>query len=193
MNLFQKYNKGNLKIYILHYSSELKLFYLSQGNIIYNDIDDKFIIINWSNIKSILITIKNNKAKFYLSKLSEPEAKSKIIKVFQNLQFTILDNLNISRPLDSNYSILCIELYDKGTEIEFEVIYNDKKDEKDKEDKEDKDDGLSAITIILIFVFAFLVIIIVFFFFKRYRKEKNIANFEVIAKILKNERLISDI
>ena len=193
-NLIINFNKKQANEYTLEKTniigfSSNNLDEFSKGNITYNDIDDKFIIINWSNITNILITIKKNKAKMYLSKLSESEAQSKKINLFQNLQFTNLDNLNISKPLDSNYSLLYIELYEKETEIEFDANYNKKDEKKDKKDN----DGISTLTIVLISVFGFLVIVVILFFIIRNCKKKNSEDFEGKTKTIENEKLMSDI
>ena len=155
------------------------------------------------NYSNILINIKKNDAKIYSSELTENQSKS-LIKEFQNLHFINLNNFNISKPLEYNYSVLWIELYEKETEIEFEAIYNTNQDERkeegkdddkdyDKDVKKDDKDGLSSLHIILISVFGILFIIIVLFLILRYIKKRNKIDFERITENINKEGLMTDI
>ena len=134
------------KTNIIDFSSK-NIIEFSEDNIInkiynFSDIDDKFMIINWTKLESISINIKKNNATIFLSELSESQSKN-FNKEFQNLNFKNIINsnvINITKPLDSNYSVLYIVLYLNETEIEFNAISNwkEKEDEDDKEDEEEE-------------------------------------------------------
>ena len=116
----------------------------SPGNITYNDTNDKFIIFNWtnySNYASIIITIRNNDADFSESVMQSEH----LTREFQNLNFIKLNytnNLTIIKPYNHNFSVLLIELYENGTEIEFEIIENnnDNEEENEEESEEEKEE-----------------------------------------------------
>ena len=213
--------KGNVYTFertnIIDFSSKKIIEFLEDNitNITYNFYNDKFIIINWINFENISITIKKNNAKIFISNLSEDQLKN-VIREFQNLHFQDLNNsnnLNISKPSDSNYSVLYIELDNNGTEINFFAILNQKEkdkqndkdeidesddiddnDKKEEEKDDDKDDkkGLSTLAIVLISIFGFLFIFIIIFFILKYFRKKNTINFELASKTLDDELLFID-
>ena len=160
---------------------------LSLGKITYNDIEDKFLILNWTNYKNISINLIKKKAKFLLSELTENQLKN-IVKEFQNLNFKRLDILNINKSIDSDYSILFIELDEEGIEIEFKII-----EEKNDGGKEEDKKGLSTSYIVLITLFGIIFIVIILFIIIRYWKKKNTIDFEKIPESINNEKLMSDI
>ena len=92
----------------------------------YNDINDKFYIINWKKIETVAITIKNKNPVFLLAHISESQSTN-LLKNIQNYQFDEIDNLTISKPEEYYYSILMIELSEYNTEvnIELKMINND--------------------------------------------------------------------
>ena len=160
---------------------------LSLGKITYNDIEDKFLILNWTNYKNISINLIKKKSKFLLAELTENQLKN-IVKEFQNLNFKRLDILNINKSIDSDYSILFIELDEEGIEIEFKII-----EEKNDGGKEEDKKGLSTSYIVLITLFGIIFIVIILFIIIRYWKKKNTIDFEKIPESINNEKLMSDI
>ena len=88
------------------------------GSIKFNDRNDKFLIINWTNYdNNIIINIKNNNPKFYISKINETK---KLEEQFQDLFFEKLNDLTINRKNSSLFEVLMVELDNKETEIIFE-------------------------------------------------------------------------
>lgn len=88
------------------------------GSIKFNDRNDKFLIINWTNYdNNIIINIKNNNPKFYISKINETK---KLEEQFQDLFFEKLNDLTINRQNSSLFEVLMVELDNKETEIIFE-------------------------------------------------------------------------
>ena len=113
------------KMNIIDFSQD-NIYNFSNGYITYNDTIDKFIIINWNNYTNdtnILFNIINNEANLLESEITEYQSEN-LVKEFQNLNFTRLNyskTYNITRPINSNYSVALIELYKKGTKINFEI------------------------------------------------------------------------
>ena len=154
------------------------------GSIKFNDIDDKFLIINWTNYtNNIIIKIKNNSAKFYISKINENQTKN-LEKQFQDLNFEDLKDIIIKKN-DTEFEVLMIELKDKDTEILFEQEeIND-----DNNDKED--DAFSVIYIIFIAIGGIILIIVIVLLIIK-SKRKNEINFNLNEKN-ENEKLMSDL
>jgi len=157
-NIIINFNKKDEYDYILE-KFNIKEFSLdniqdfSLGKKTYNNIEDKFLLINWENYDNIKINmVNNNNAVFYISKINENQAKD-LYKEFQNMNFEKLENLNIEKPNDSKYGVLMIELKEKDTEIFF--------DSKSAEKKSDSQLPIPLVYIICIGVFALLLIIVV--------------------------------
>ena len=148
-----------------------------------------FIIIDWTTYTkntNILIAIKNNEAKFSESEITEYQSKN-LVKEFKNLNFTRLkyrETYNIEKPLNTNYSVLLVELNKKGTEINFEI-----KENKNKDDNK----GLSILYIILIIVFGLILIIVILFLIFRYFNRKDSLDITKTTTILENVKLMNDI
>ena len=180
--------------------SQDNIYNFSNGYITYNDTIDKFIIVNWTNYTndtSILFNIINNEANLLESEITEYQSQN-LVKEFQNLNFTKLNyskTYNITRPINSNYSVALIELNKKGTKINFEIKEKHKEDKEDKEDKEHKDNnkGLSTLSIIFISLFGLILIIVILFFILRYWKRKTNLDLSEQTTILENEKLMNDI
>ena len=181
------------KINIIDFSPD-NIQHFSKGFIKYNDTNDRFIILNWTNYDNILITIINNEAKLLKSEITE-EQTNNLVKEFQELNFTRLNyskTYNIGKPFEFNYSVILIELYQKGTEIKFEIIENNNKED-NKDDNKDENKGLSIIYIFLISIFSLILIIIILFFVLRHFKRKVIVDLSKQTETLENETLMSEI
>ena len=158
----------------------------SYGEKTYNDIYDKFLIIDWSNYTTINIKDKSEKAKFYISVIEQNQI-NKLVYEFQNLNFTRIENTKIVKPNNNQYSVLMIELYEKTTII-FEEKNGDNNNQKDDKD----DDGLSAGYIILIILLILVIIGVVVFFIIKKRNKNSQIDFQKV-KDLNAEELMSDI
>ena len=181
----QKDDKYGLeKVNIISFSTE-NIKDISKGNITYNDINDKFIIIEWNKISdNILISNKDNDAKFYISKLSSKN----LVKEFQNLNFNKLDDLNVTKPEKTNYSVLMIQLSKARTEINFDYEI---KTEPNPDNK--SDNKFPTVYIVLISVGGLLVLIIVIFLIIRCIKRKQDIDFTKKAEEIKQEKLLSEL
>ena len=147
------------QFYLKDYSlNNIKNFTL--GECIFNDINDKFLIINWKNYDNIIINVTKNNAKFFLSKININQIENFIYE-FQNFDFKELEKLNMEKRKNILYEVLMIELNENDTQIIFE---EKKKDKKDK--------TLTLVLIIGIIVLS-LILIIVIFFIVRHIKRKN--------------------
>ena len=184
------------KMNIIDFSQD-NIYNFSNGYITYNDTIDKFIIVNWTNYTndtSILFNIINNEANLLESEITEYQSQN-LVKEFQNLNFTKLNyskTYNITRPINSNYSVALIELNKKGTKINFEIKEKHKEDKEDKEHK-DNNKGLSTLSIIFISLFGLILIIVILFFILRYWKRKTNLDLSEQTTILENEKLMNDI
>ena len=161
---------------------------LKKGNIKYNDTIDKFLIVNWATYENISIITKKNGTRFFISELNEKQTKN-LVKEFQNLNFTLLTNLNIRKPINTNFSVLMIILNEKGTEINFEV-YESHQDNK-KNDPDSK--GTPKILIIILPIVGVILIIILIVIVLKCRKKNNSIDFERQTKNLEGEKLMEDI
>ena len=200
------------KINIKDFSTEY-IQKISEGNKTYNEVNDRFLIINWTNYKNIEINTKKNNPRFILSDLTEDQSKN-LEKELQNINFIKLDdlNLNLTKPNNTNYSVLIVELFEPNTEISFILnsINNDKDDKDGKDDKEKSDEsegegdktenddnggGISTLAIILISMLGVLIIIIIIFLVFRYlnKNKGNVVDFSKQTKTLDNEKLLLDI
>jgi hypothetical protein len=148
------FEKTNIKSFS---SDNIKDFAL--GSIMYDNEDDKFLIIDWEKYKkNIKITTEGNNVKFLVSNLNEDQ-KNNLIKEFQNLKFSRLENLNIIRPENTKYSVLLIELNQKETKIKFE-----------------EDSSMPTLYIVLIAVVGcilLLILLLIIFIIIRHCKKKN--------------------
>ena len=156
----------------------------SFGNKKYNDVNDKFLLINWENYDSITINIKEKNPKFLISELTENQ-KNNFIKEFQNLNFSRVENLNIIKPTNNKYSVLMIELNQEGTEINFEEKNNNNNNDNGNENS-------PVLLIVLISVFGFIIIAVVAFLIIRHCKKKNQIDYNKKTENLDNEKLLRD-
>ena len=185
------FNKKRQNIFTLE---NIKIKDFSQDNIqefkkdkiTYDDIEDKFLIINWEIYEDISISIKNGKAKFLLSELTEKQSQN-LVKEFQNLNFILLNNLTITKPINTNYSALMIELHEKKTEINFVINYN-RNDEQEK--KSINENAIFLVTLLSLIV-AVLIISILFITII-YQKKNTIIDLERQTKNLDNDYLMEE-
>ena len=161
---------------------------LKKGNIKYNDTIDKFLIVNWTTYENISIITKKNGTRFFISELTEKQSQN-LVKEFQNLNFTLLTNLNIRKPINTNFSVLMIILNEKGTEINFEV--NESHQDNNKNDPNSK--GTTKILIIILPIVGVILIIILIVIVLKCRKKSNSIDFERQTKNLEGEKLMEDI
>ena len=182
----QKDNKYVLeKVNIISFSTE-NIKDISKGNITYNDINDKFIIIEWNKISdNIVISNKDNDAKFFISKLTSKN----LVKEFQNLNFNKLDDLNVTKPEKTEYSVLMVQLSKDRTEISFD--YEIKTDPHTDNKNDNKKFPIAYI--VLISVGGFLVLIVVIFLIIRCIKRKQDIDFTKKAEEIKQEKLLNEL
>ena len=124
---------------------------------------------------------KKNNPKFFISELTESQSKN-LIKEFQNLNFVILKDFNIIKPSNSDYSVLMIQLGQKGTEINFNIKGKEKdnsdSDENDINEKNDeKKEKKSSNSVVYVTSFSLLssiiIIVILIFIIKPFEKKKE--------------------
>ena len=164
---------------------------LKKGKIKYNDTFDKFLIVNWTTFENISIITKNSDTRFLISELTEKQSQN-LAKEFQNLNFTLLTNLNIRKSINTNFSVLMIILNEKGTEINFEVNEinpDNKKNELDNKSNK----GISKILIIILPIVGVILIIILIVVVLKCFKKSNSIDFDGQTKNLENEKLIEGI
>ena len=112
-------NNVNYQLYINSHKKDDNLYIFEQFNITdfsldnimsfslgeykFNDIDDKFLIINWTNYESnIEINVTKNTAKFFLSEINIDQINNFIYE-FQNFKFKELDELNLTQKENISY------------------------------------------------------------------------------------------
>ena len=175
------------KINIQSYSLE-NIQDISLGNKKYNDIEDKFLIINWNYYYNITIKAKSNNPNFLIANITEMQSKN-LNKEFQNIQFSSLkDSLNIKKPENYDYSVILIQLNENETEISFHGSI--KNEDKGKEEESFPVSYIIAISvvggIIILGIIAFLII--------KFIRKKNNIDYELGSKgNLKEEELVADI
>ena len=177
-------NKYTLeKFSILDFSSN-NIEQITSGN---KKLDnDKFLIINWSNIKSIGISKINKEAEFLMSNITKSQSKN-LVKEFQNIKFNKLTDLNITKPEKVDYSVLMIEISELGTEINIDI------DKKGADNDDDDDDGgLSSTYIILISVGGLIVLIAIIFVIIRCHKKRQNIDFNKKAQEITQEKLLDE-
>ena len=179
------------KFNILDYSS-LNIEDIFSNTKKYNDINDKFYIINWKKIEKILITKINKNPNLLLSHIEENQQKN-LVKELQNIEFKQLDNLEITKPNNIPYSVLMIELTEFNTEINVELKLNNNSDG-DIDDSDDDDDDDKTIYIIVISILGgILLIILLILIIKCIQKGKGNQDIEEKTQNIKNEKLLQDI
>ena len=185
------FNQKDTNIYTLEninisdFSSE-NIHHFSPDEITYYNIDDKFIIINWKNYKNISITIKNKNPKFLISDLFDNQVEN-LVKEFQNMKFKELENLNISKPFNYNYSVLLIQLFENETQLNFKII-----DNKDNKRDDNTKKGLPTFLIVLLIIFGLLIIFVIIIFIRCYKK-RNKVDIERETLKYKEEILLKDL
>ena len=151
----------------------------------FSDANDKFLIIEWNNYTNISITVLKNNPKILISELLEDQVNN-LVKELKNLKFRNLENLKISKPKDSNYSLLMIESNETGTKLNFEFII-----EKNKEDNDN--DNNSIILIIVFSIIGSIILLIIVFLLIRYYKRNNQNDVVQATRTLKEEQLLNEI
>ena len=164
------------KTNIKDFSAENNIKEISR-NITFEDSNDKFIIIAWEKIsKDVEISNNNDNAKFYISN----SKSNNVVKEFQNLNFTKLENSNIIKRGNSDYSILMVELSNPLTKINF--VYENK----EKTESKKSSTGL----IVLIVLASVIILILIIFFVIRFVKKKQNKNInKEIQDIKKDKKL----
>ena len=170
---YQLYINSHKKDYNLYIFEQFNITDFSLDNIMdfslgeykFNDIDDKFLIINWTNYEdNIEINVTKNTPKFFLSEINIEQINNFIYE-FQNYKFKELEELNLAKKENIPYEILMIELNENNTQINFV--------EKEKKDKHDKKDKALAWYFIVGIVVLSLILLIGIFFIVRYIRRKN--------------------
>ena len=167
----------------------------------YNDINDKFLIINWTNFKDIEINITNNDIKFYKSKINENQIDD-IVKAFQNMKFEKLESFLIKKPSNISYEVLMIELKENNSLISFIEKENEEDKDKDKDNDNDNDNdkdnnnnknnkGNTMIYIIVFSIAIGIIILVAAFLIVRYIKRKK--SDIIYVKDMKEEKLMYDL
>ena len=165
---------------ILGYSS-IEQNSISSGIFTYNDDKDRFLTIDWENLKKVIITIKSKEPVLLISEITKSQSEN-LVKEFKNLKFEELKNLTLTKPEKSRYSLLMIEP-EVGTQINVEL----------KKEDDDDDDGKSWV-IILIIVLAIIVFIVVLILILGYIRRKNQdIDFKKKAEDIQQETLLKDI
>ena len=196
-----KFNKKQNNKYTLE---NIKFSHFIKDNILlinnktytFDDTEDKFLIIEWKSYENIQITSKKNNPKFFISELTESQSKN-LIKEFQNLNFIILKDFNIIKPSNSDYSVLMIQLGQKGTEINFNIKGKEKDNsdsdgndinEKNDEKKEKKSSNSVVYVTSFSLMSSIIIIVILIFIIKPFekKKEQNLELYEDLNIIKKN-------
>ena len=158
----------------------------SLGNKTYNDINDKFLIINWKNYDFNIIINTTSNANFYIGKINESDINT-IAKEFQNINFTEIDNLIIEKSNDSIYEILFIEINEEEVELSFE---QEKKEDQKEENK--KDSKIPLYIIIISIVVGVILLLIIIIIIIRHFKKKN-SDIDFTKQPTENEKLLKDL
>ena len=161
----------------------------------FNDINDKFYIINWKNIEKISISKLSKDPTFLFSHISDSQSKN-LAKEIQDIEFKKLDNLEITKPNGNDYSVLMIKLEEYGTEVNIDLKMNNKNDDDyNHDDDDDDDDDDKTLYIILISVLGGIILILILILIIRciQKKKENSNNYEQKAKDIDNEKLLQDI
>jgi hypothetical protein len=179
------FEKFNIKDYSLDNIGNLSL-----GDYLYNDTNDKFLIINLTDYKNIKINVTNKNTKFFKSKINENQIKD-LVKEFQNIKFEKLENLLISKPSKIIYEVLMIELKENNTLISF-IGKENNEEEKDggKESGNKNNKGKAYIYVIVATISILIILIVIFFIIRHFRREK--ASIDYVST-LKEEKLMSEI
>ena len=169
-------------INILGYSS-IEQNNISSGIFTYNDNKDRFLTIDWENLKKVIITIKSKEPVLSISEITKSQSEN-LVKEFKNLKFKQLDNLILTKPEKSRYSLLMIEP-EIGTQINVEL-------KKEEEEDDDEDDGNSW-AIILIIVLSIIVFIVILILIIGYIRKKNQdIDFKKKTEEIQQETLLKD-
>ena len=160
---------------ILDYSS-MDIKNIEEKKISFNDANDKFFIVNWEDIEKVLIKNTKNNPRLLITDITKSHPKE-IVKEFKNLKFKELNDIIITKPEKSSYSLLMIE-GKTGTELEIEL--------------EEDDDGGNNVLIILLSVFGVIVLAIAVFFIIRYIRKNKDDDFRQKAQDIQNETLLKD-
>ena len=167
------------KTNIKDFSAEDNIKKISR-NITFEDSNDKFIIIAWEKIsKDVEISNNNDNAKFYISN----SKSNNVVKEFQNLNFTKLENSNIIKRGNSDYSILMVELSNPLTKINF--VYENK----EKTESKKSSTGL----IVLIVLASVIILILIIFFVIRFVKKKQSKNIGKEIQDIKQDKELNEL
>ncbi len=170
------------KTNIKDFSAEKNIKEISR-NITFEDSNDKFVITAWKNIsKDVEISNNNDKAKFYISN----SKSNNVVKEFQNLKFIKLENSNIIKRGNSDYSILMVELSNPLTKINF--IYENKEKTENEESKKS-----STVLIILIVLTSLIILILIIFFVIRFVKKNQDKNINKEIKDIKQDKELNEL
>ena len=159
------------------------------GDHIYNDKQDKFLIIDWKYYenKNISIIVKKNNPTFLLANINEYQSIN-LVKEFKNIEFKKLKSMYFFNIYKDNYSVLMIQTHEKEAEVTFEIINeNNKTKEKDTKSK-------LLLYIILISIFGVILLIILILLIRCCLKKRSENINEVIekTKTLPEEKLLQD-
>ena len=186
------------KVKILDYSS-VKAEKIFSNTRKFDDMNDKFYIINWKNAKKIVISKLSKNPTFLLANITESQSNN-LVKELQNIEFKQLensDNLEIIKPAKKDYSVLMIEPNEIGTQVNIELSNNGGEEDDGTHDgggdKDDDDDDKKIYIIVICVLGGIILIIILFLIIRCIQKRKEDNNFEQKAKDINNEKLLQDI
>ena len=103
------------------------------------------------------------------------------------MKFKELENLNISKPFNYNFSVLMIQLFENKTQLNFKIINN-----KDNKRDDNAKKGLPTFLIVLLIIFGLLIIFAIIIFIRWYKKG-NKVDIERETLNCKEEILLKDL
>ena len=164
---------------------------IADGELQFSDNKDQFLIIDWKNLKSIVIHDQSEKTVLSKSDITNSQSNN-LLKEFKNLRFTKVES-EINKPNDKDYSVLMIEP-EINTHLSFELKKDEKKESDKNDNKDDDDDDDNNVAIILIIVFSAIILIVAVIVILRYvKKRSQEIDFKKKAEDIQNETLLQDI
>ena len=174
------------KVNILDYPS-IEYKQIVSGTFMYNDNNDRFFIIDWTNVEKVTIEKIKYEPILLHTEITKDQSEN-LIKELNNLKFGELKDLTLTKPEKSNYSVLMIGP-EEGTQINLKVDNIAKNiDDGDGDD----DDGISAGVVIIIVIVLNIVIIGLIFIIGYFRKRRENIDFQKKTEDIQQETLLKD-